>query len=86
MQGHKKGKDKMIHDICIYKYFFFSDFFFYYYFIFLQRQFTRMTKFIFDRVENIVAKKENAGYKHFLLFLQHFQKASFSGWFKLRTV
>ena len=30
-----------------------------------------------DRVENIVGKGENAGYQHFLLFLQCFQKASF---------
>ena len=32
---------------------------------------------VFDRVENIVEKGENAGYQHFLLFLQCFQKASF---------
>ena len=32
---------------------------------------------VFDRVENIVGKGENAGYQHFLLFLQCFQKASF---------
>ena len=32
---------------------------------------------IFDRVENIVGKKENAGYQHFLHFPQGFQKASF---------
>ena len=30
----------------------------------------------FDRVENIVGKGENAGYQHFLLFPQYFQKAS----------
>ena len=29
--------------------------------------------FLFDRVENIVEKGENAGYKHFLLFPQCFQ-------------
>ena len=28
-------------------------------------------------VENIVGKGENAGYQHFLLFSQSFQKASF---------
>ena len=28
---------------------------------------------VFDRVENIVEKGENAGYKHFLLFSQCFQ-------------
>ena len=33
----------------------------------------------FDREENIVGKGENAGYQHFLLFLQSFQKASFKG-------
>ena len=32
---------------------------------------------VFDRVENIVGKGENAGYQHFLLFPQCFQKASF---------
>ena len=34
---------------------------------------------VFDSVENIVGKGENAGYQHFLLFLQCFQKASSSG-------
>ena len=34
---------------------------------------------VFDRVENIVGKGENAGYQHFLLFPQCFQKASFLG-------
>ena len=32
---------------------------------------------VFDRVENFVVKGENAGYQHFLLFLQCFQKACF---------
>ena len=32
-----------------------------------------------DRVENIVGKGENAGYQHFLLFPQCFQKPSLSG-------
>ena len=32
---------------------------------------------VFDRVENIVEKGENAGYQHFLLFPQYFEKASF---------
>ena len=31
----------------------------------------------FDSVENIVGKGENAGYQHFLLFPQCFEKASF---------
>ena len=33
---------------------------------------------VFDRVENIVANEGNAGYQHFLLLPQWFQK-SFSG-------
>ena len=33
--------------------------------------------YVFDMVENIVGKGENAGYQHFLLFPQCFQKASF---------
>ena len=35
-----------------------------------------MVIFVFDRDENIVEKGENAGYQHFLLFPQSFQKAS----------
>ena len=31
---------------------------------------------LFDRVENTVGKGENAGYQHFLLFLQCFPKPS----------
>ena len=34
---------------------------------------------VFDKVETAVGKGENAGYKHFLLFQQCFQKASFLG-------
>ena len=41
---------------------------------------------ISDRVENIVGNGENASYQHFLLFPQCFQKASFSGFFKVRIV
>ena len=33
--------------------------------------------FVFDRVENNLGKGENAGYQHFVLFPQCFQKASF---------
>ena len=33
--------------------------------------------YVFDRVENIVGKGENAGYQHFLLFSHCFKKASF---------
>ena len=36
-------------------------------------------KLVFGRVENIVGKGENAGYQHFLLFPQCFQKLSLSG-------
>ena len=32
---------------------------------------------VFDRVDNIVGKGENAGYQHFLHFSQCFEKASF---------
>ena len=32
---------------------------------------------VFDRVENIVGKGENAGYQYFHLFSQCFQKTSF---------
>ena len=32
-------------------------------------------KVAFHRIENIVGKEENAGYQHFLLFPQCFQKA-----------
>ena len=34
---------------------------------------------ISDKVENIVEKRENAGYQHFLLFAPWFQKVSFPG-------
>ena len=43
-------------------------------------------KFVLGRVENIVVKGENAGYQHFLLFLQCFQKASFQGTLKIGIV
>ena len=35
-----------------------------------------MLIYVFDRVENIMGKGENAGYQHFLLFPQCFEKAS----------
>ena len=44
---------------------------------------TEKFKFILRRIENIVGKGENAGYQHFLLFLQCFQKASFQGSLKV---
>ena len=34
---------------------------------------------VFDRVENIVGEGENAGYQHFLLFPQCFQKGFYLG-------
>ena len=37
---------------------------------------TEKYKFTLERVENSVGKGENAGYQHFLLFPQCFQKAS----------
>ena len=40
---------------------------------------TQKLNFVLGRVENIVGKGENAGYQHFLLFPQCFQKLSFSG-------
>ena len=36
-------------------------------------------KLVLGRVENIVGKGKNAGYQHFLLFTQCFQKASLAG-------
>ena len=36
-----------------------------------------MMIFLSDRVENIVGKGENAGFQHFLLFPQYFQKGFF---------
>ena len=43
-------------------------------------------KFVLGKVENIVGKGENAGYQHFLLFLQCFQKASILGSLKVEIV
>ena len=40
---------------------------------------TLREKFFLRLVENIVGKGENAGYQHFLLFPQCFQKAIFQG-------
>ena len=42
-----------------------------------------MAKFVLDKTENIVGKEENAGYQHFLLFPQCFQKAFSSGSLKV---
>ena len=46
----------------------------------------KMMNPFFVRVENNVGKGENAGYQHFLLFPQCFQKASFSGSSKVGIV
>ena len=46
----------------------------------------QMMIFVFDNIENIVGKGENAGYQHFLLFQQYFLKASFWGSLKVRIV
>ena len=43
-------------------------------------------KFALGRVENIVGKGENAGFQHFLLFPQCFQKAPFKGSLKVEIV
>ena len=43
----------------------------------------KMAEIVFDRVENIAGKGENAGHQHFLLFPQCFPKASFSGLLKV---
>ena len=47
---------------------------------------TEKLKFVLKMVENIVGKGENAGYQHFLLFLQCFQKATFSRLLKVGFV
>ena len=43
-------------------------------------------KFVLGRGENIVRKGENAGYQHFLLFPQYFQKFSYTGSLKVVIV
>ena len=48
--------------------------------------FTTNIDFLLDIVENIVGKVENAGYQHFLFFLQCCQKASSSGLLKVGIV
>ena len=47
---------------------------------------TEKLKFIFGRVESIAGKGENAGYQHFLLFTQCFQKALCTGSLKVLIV
>ena len=47
---------------------------------------TLKLKFVLGRVENIVGEGENAGYQHFLLFPQCFQKSSSPGSLKVVIV
>ena len=47
---------------------------------------TEKLKFVLGRVENMVGKGENAGYQHFLLFPQCFQKDSYTGLLKVGIV
>ena len=47
-----------------------------------KRNVTQKLKFVMGRVENIVGKRENAGYQHFL-FPQCFQKPSYTGLLKV---
>ena len=47
---------------------------------------TEKMKFVLAKVENIVRKEENAGYQHFLLYPQCFQKFSCTGSLKVVTV
>ena len=42
-----------------------------------KKKVTQKLKFALGRVEKIVGKGENAGYQHFLVFQQFFQKATF---------
>ena len=46
----------------------------------------KMMTIVFNRVENIVGKGENAGFQHFLLLPQCFQKAFYSGSLKVGIV
>ena len=48
--------------------------------------FAKMRMFLLGRIENIEGKGENAGYQHFILFPQCFQKQSFTGSLKVWTV
>ena len=46
----------------------------------------QMTKFVLDKIENVVGKEENAGYQHFLQFPRCLQKTSPRGLLKVRIV
>ena len=45
-----------------------------------------MMSLVFERIENIVGKGENAGYQHFLYFPRCFQKGFYSGLLKVGTM
>ena len=45
-----------------------------------------MMEFAFDMLENIVEKRENADYQHFLLFKKYLQKTYSAGSLKVRIV
>ena len=45
-----------------------------------------MMMFVFDKVENIDGKGENAGYQNFLLFPQCFQMAFYQDLLQVGTV
>ena len=47
---------------------------------------TEKSKFVLGHIENIVGKGGNAGFHHFLLFPQCFQKASYTGSLKVVIV
>ena len=47
---------------------------------------TKQLKFVLGRAGNTVGKGENAGYQHFLLFSQCFQKFSFQEVLKVEIV
>ena len=47
---------------------------------------TEKLKFVLGNLVNIVVKRENAGYPHFLLLLVCFQKASYTGSLKVVIV
>ena len=52
----------------------------------LQTNVAKIVIYLFDRVENIMEKGENAGYQHFLLFPGCFLNVSSLGSLKVRTV
>ena len=47
---------------------------------------TQKLKLVLGRVRNIVVQGENAGYQHFLLFPQCFQKLSFPEVLEVRNM